>query len=329
MNIMYLCDDGYSWIAGVSMLSLLENNKHEGSIDIYVVSDHISDQNKKKLIELVKRYGRSIYFIEKPNLSSFIGKVEMHWWVENVFSRVFLGEVFKDYVDLKRLIYIDCDTLILGELSSLWNWELGGYICAGVREAMGYYHKKAIGLKREEEYFNAGMFLVDIEKWRNENIDQKAMRFIRKCHGKMEYADESVLNGVLKDRICVLPPKYNLTSLSIYLSVEEVNKYRKPYRHYSNDELQASLDDPRIIHFTSTFLDSRPWVVDSHHPYCEEWLKYKRMSPWYEKDLIHDTSKMSKRMASYALRLLSPKIRYSIAGFLHAYIKPLKYAIGN
>ena len=193
MDIMYLCDDAYVHIAGISIISLLENNKKADFINIYLVGDKISDANREKLIRTVERYNRNLIILNKPNLKVLIGcQVEMHWWIENVFSRVFLGEVFKDYPEVERIIYIDCDTLVVGSLKELWEIELGNDIAAGVLEAMGNLHKKAIGLKNSDPYFNAGVFLIDINKWRKFNYDQKASAFIKSMNGKMEYADESV-----------------------------------------------------------------------------------------------------------------------------------------
>ena len=96
MNVMYLSDDNYAYIAGISMMSLLENNKDAEYIHIFLVGDNISKENKKKLYETVNSKSRQLTIIDKPDIKSLIGcDVEMHWWVENVFSRVFLDEVFK------------------------------------------------------------------------------------------------------------------------------------------------------------------------------------------------------------------------------------------
>lgn len=326
MNVMYLCDNNYVYIAAVSIISLLENNKDMESIHIFIVGEEISKENKDKLNQTVDMYKRKVTILEKPNIKNLIGcKVEMHWWIENVFSRVFLGEVFKDYPNVNKLIYIDCDTLIVGGLSDLWEMNLEDNVAAGVLEAMGNLHKMAIGLKKQDPYFNAGMFLVNISKWRDENYDEKARDFIQKVNGKMEYADESVLNGIAATNMKIISPKYNLTSLSIYFNIDEVRIYRKPYFHYMEEEMKEALEDVRVVHFTSSYVDVRPWIEGSNHPYADRWMIIKNSSMWKNQLIKKDKQNIKKRIAKKCVKILPVKIRLWVTGFLHAYIKPLKY----
>ena len=298
MNVMYLCNDGYADIAGISILSLLDNNQMMDEINIFLVEDAISKENKEKLQEIVNNFNRIIVFIPKPNIKRLLGQsVELHWWIENVFSRVFLEEVFKDYQDVDKLLYIDCDTLIVGSLKDLWELKLGTYVGAGVCEAMGNLHKHAIGLKQDDKYFNAGVFLIDVNKWRERKLDLAAREFVTKVNGRMEYADESVLNGILSKDMMQLSPKYNMTSLLFYFSSNEVKKYRKSKINYSEEERQCALNDPRIIHFTSTYLDVRPWVEGCNHPYVERWRNYKEKSPWSNERIKEDTRSKKKKIA--------------------------------
>ena len=167
MNIMYLCDDSYAMIAGVSICSLLDNNLDIDEINIFLVVESISECNRKKLQQMVDSYDRKLFFIAKPNIKELLGcDLEMHWWIENVFSRVLLQEVLKDYPFVHRLIYIDCDTLIVDSIRDLWEMDIQDRIGAGVCEAMGNWHKKAIGLDKADHYFNAGVFLINIDQWR-------------------------------------------------------------------------------------------------------------------------------------------------------------------
>lgn len=328
MDIMYLFDNNYAYIAGISMLSLMDNNKDVDKITFYCVADNVTEDNLGKLRMIVNEFHREIVFIPKPNLKPLLGEnIELHWWVENVFSRVFLQEVFKDYSELERVLYIDCDTLVLGSLKELWDMRLEGFIGAGVCEAMGDLHKKAIGLDRSSYYFNAGMFLIDLKRWRECEIDQKASQFVKKHKGKLEYADESVLNGVLADQLMRIAPKFNITSLTIYFSEKELRKYRKSFYTHTEKERSEALSDPRIVHFTSTFLDNRPWVEHCHHPYRKKWDDYKEISPWRDVKSSKDNRSKMKKIARMLALKMPPAIRIETTGFVHAYIKPLRYLI--
>lgn len=329
MNVMYLCNDSYAMIAGVSIYSLLEHNLDVDEINIFLVTDDVLENSRKKLQSIVDAYNRKIYFIPKPDMKELIGcEVETHWWIDNVFSRVFLGEVLNEYAFVHRLIYIDCDTLIVGSIKDLWELDLCGNIGAGVCEAMGNLHKRAVGLSRKDYYFNAGMFLVDVDRWRLENKDNAAKKFIKDVKGKLEYADESVLNGILAKELLRLLPKYNLTSLSFYYTAKELRLYRKSYINYTEEERVESLKDARIIHFTSTYLDVRPWSGgECRHPYAHKWHEYKEKTPWKEQVFGNDNRSIIKKAVQKTAMLMPKKIRLLITGFVHAYIKPLKYIL--
>ena len=328
MNVMYLCNDSYAMIAGVSVYSLLDNNLDVDEINIFLVTEDIESDNLKKLQEIVELYHRNIFFIPKPDMADLLGgHVEMHWWIENVFSRIFLGEVLKCYESVHRLLYIDCDTLVVGSLGDLWEMDLQGRIGAGVCEAMGDLHKKAIGLSKDDNYFNAGMFLIDVDRWRLENRDEQAKEFIKCVRGRLEYADESVLNGILGKEMVRLSPKYNLTSLSFYFTADELIIYRKSYINYTEKERQDALGDARIVHFTSTYLDVRPWVEGCRHPYAERWREFKDKTPWKGQPLRKDNRNLKKRIVRKLVMCLPSGLRLHVTGIMHAYVKPLKYMI--
>lgn len=326
MNVMYQCDDKFAYIAGISILSLLENNRDVDDIHIYLVGDAISDVNKQKLFQTVNEYNREITILEKPCFDKIISfKLEAYGWIENVFSRVFLGEVFKSYPEVEKLIYIDSDTLVVGSLKDLWELNLEDRLAAGALEAMGNFHKYIIGLKASAPYYNSGVFLVNLDKWKEEGYDQKSNEFIAKSKGRLEYVDESVLNGIGSGKMEIISPKYNLTSLSIYFDIKEVTKYRKPKFHYTEEERQEALKDARIVHFTSTFMDVRPWVEGSRHPYAKVWKEYKSKSMWSDTPMQKDNRSKKKILSRKLAMMLPHDMRLACTGFIHAYIKPLKY----
>ena len=63
MEILYSSSDSYASLTGISILSLLENNKTDEEINIYIMDNCISEENKKKLRYVVESYGKNIYFV--------------------------------------------------------------------------------------------------------------------------------------------------------------------------------------------------------------------------------------------------------------------------
>ena len=72
MNVMYLCNENYAMIAGVSICSLLDHNLDIDEINIFLVSDDIVEDSCKKLQNIVNSYNRKLFFIPKPDMKKLI-----------------------------------------------------------------------------------------------------------------------------------------------------------------------------------------------------------------------------------------------------------------
>ena len=66
MNIVYSSSDSYAPIAGVSIMSLLHNNTDADEINIYMIDNNISDENKKRFENMVDKFGRKYCFYSPP-----------------------------------------------------------------------------------------------------------------------------------------------------------------------------------------------------------------------------------------------------------------------
>ena len=64
LNVMYLTDNNYVVFAGVSIISLFENNKDIENINVYVIDDSISEKNKKIYLDIANKYKRNIIFLD-------------------------------------------------------------------------------------------------------------------------------------------------------------------------------------------------------------------------------------------------------------------------
>ncbi len=331
MNIMYATDDNYAEICGVSLESLLENNKAVEDIMIFIVVDGVSQRNAEKLKRTAEKYDRKIVFIPKPDIRKLTGTDLLTLrWSDSAFSRLYLDLVFKDYPDVKKLLYLDCDTMILDILEPLWNIDISNCLGAAVLECMGDWHKKIVGSKATDHFFNSGVMLLNVEEWKKERVGQRCTDFIKARKGKIEYVDQGVINGVLVRELKVVDsPRYNLTALSWDFTYEEMQIYRKPHHGYSKSSWEEAKKNPAIIHFTTSFLSTRPWFEGSRTPWTGEWRKYRENSEWKD-----EPSRIMKDRASHdrIIRMfnkLPRKMAVGIAGMLHAYAKPAVFALKN
>ena len=70
MDILYSSSDSYAFLTGISMLSLLENNKKCQEIHIYIMDNAISKDNKEKLKQIAADYSRDLLFIPMPDMKN-------------------------------------------------------------------------------------------------------------------------------------------------------------------------------------------------------------------------------------------------------------------
>lgn len=325
MNIMYAADDNYAEIMGVSILSLLEHNKNE-KIHFYIIEDEITKENIKKIENMIVFYQAEVTFLKKPDIRGKLGvELKTLRWSDSAYSRLFLKELFQKRDEVQRILYLDCDTLIVDSLEELWNINLDGYLGAAVLECMSNMHKWIIGAKAKDNYINTGVLVIDVNKWINNNVEEKAIEFIKRYKGNTEYVDQGVLNGFLSNYFRLMHPRFNLTALAYDFTYEEMQVYRKPHFGYQKNEWEYAIEHPVVIHFTTSFLSVRPWYSGSTHPYAMEWEKAHDKSPW-KGNGWRKLEKQNKKIRKITLYHSLPRgVAINVAGVLHAWIKPLWY----
>lgn len=323
MNIVYASDDNFAEFLGISMISLFENNTECDNITIYILDDGIGDDNKEKLNSIGEKYNRKVIFMPVPNLHELAG-VEIHTnsrWSLSTFSRLFLEKILPETVE--QVIYLDCDILVMDSLEKLFDMDLKGYCCGAVFDCISDGHKANVGLNLDDNYFNSGVMLISLKNWRKENLFMQFTDFINRYNGNTPYVDQGVINGVISRKIKPIDVKYNCYTVLFDFSYEDMLKYRKPSKYYSEQEVSEAKKNPAIVHFTTSFLSLRPWVEGCKHPYAATWIKYKKMSPWVDVPMRKDNRSAKKKLAVKIYSMLPKKIAVNLAGLLHANVIPI------
>lgn len=279
LNVLYSSDDNYAQHMGVSIYSLLESNRDFKAIQIFVIDNEISAENQKKLLQMTESFDNAklilIPFEEWKNKL----KLNMKWNISiSSYARLFVASMLP--MDVNRICYLDCDMIIFDSLLDLWQTDLQGNILGAVQDSIGNTTKAAVGMKPEEKYFNAGMLLIDLNKWREKNIETACMDFISLHNGQVVHHDQGVLNGVLKDNVFILPLKYNIMTIHYIFKLEKTMKYfGESARFYSENDIETAKDNPAILHFTPSFT-SRPWIKSCAHPLKNIYWDKLRQTPW-------------------------------------------------
>ena len=208
--------------AAVAITSLLDVSKERCDYNIYCVVDKgVSDKDKSMLCDFVKNSSSSLTFLDANNdfENSYVG-----YWVPAIYNRLMLPKLLPD---IKEIIYADVDGVFCDDLAAAANIDLKDNLIAGVIDCKSH-------IKGIKSYINSGFLIMNLAQIRKEKIYEKWIEVSRQ--GPFKLPDQDVLNIVCKDRILLLPLKYNLVPGKIGYSEEELHdrKYHAVFLHYAN-----------------------------------------------------------------------------------------------
>lgn len=321
-HVVYASDDKFAEILGVSLVSLYENSKDMDDVVVYVLDSDIIDENKQKLVSVCRLYGRSdIAFIPGKNISE---KLSMDVAVDrgslSQYARLFVSSDLP--TDLNRVLYLDCDIIINKSIKELWNLDLQGKTIGALMDAFSKYYRANIDLQENDIMFNSGVMLIDLEKWREQSIEDRLLKFIVSKNGKIQQGDQGALNHVLSHDTYCFEPRFNSVTIFYDFTYKEMLIYRRPPKFYTEVEVREAVENPSIIHFTTSFLSKRAWMKGCKHYYVDEWLKYKKISPWSDEQLWDDNRPWCKRIGANIITKIPRGMAVGIAGFMQVYVRP-------
>lgn len=303
LRVAFATDNGYVNLAGISMVSLFQNNREFEKITVYILDNGISEQGKNQLSEIAIRFNRQIFFIDCRAIGEWLGNdvMEMFRTEETnvpiiAYARIFLPKLLDDCIE--KILYLDVDSIIVGSYMELWNTNIDQYAALGVLDNVSSEARKKVGLPETFGYINSGVLLMNLNYLRTMCFVEMAKEFILRYHGRVYHHDQGIINGVLKDKIGILPPQYNM--LSFFFEKNSAEKIRRMYNlpeFYSEQEYEYAKEHPVFIHFTEGNLQ-RPWVENCKHPLKSEWEKYRDQTVW-------KFDPLKKDQRSFKLKLLA------------------------
>lgn len=275
--IFFATDDNYLPYLAVTLQSMYENSSRDYDYKMYVLHSGVRDEYYNKIME----YSKPHFEIEFVDVTERLKEIAEHLHMRDYYTcttyfRVFIASMFPQY---DKALYLDCDTVILGDISALYHYDLGnnligGAPCEGVNsfEVYKQYVRDLDGVNTET-FFNAGVILMNLKAFREEGFYEQFADLLRKYKFRL-IQDEDYLNVICQERILQLPRAWNKFPVSM-------------------DKLER--EDLRIVHYGLTW---KPWKY-SDIPYGEYFWEYAKKTKFYdeilnvletytEKDVAHD-----------------------------------------
>lgn len=281
LNVLFASDNNYTPFLSIAIVSLLKNNQNEfNEINIFILDDGISEKNKENIQNLIKHFDCTVTFIKTKSLNELdinIMTIERNLNISSLttYSRLFVSDLLPENID--KILYLDCDALIVGSLKTFWDEEIDDYYCAGVLDCINTTIKREFGFSDDETYINAGVLLINLKKWREEDVEVEFIDFMAKNQHKFYQHDQGIINNVFKDKIKVVNPKYNL---QIHFQTFDYDLSRKfncmETDYYSREIVEEAQKYPVFLHFCGSEY-FRPWY-NAEHPYAKLFRKYAELS---------------------------------------------------
>lgn len=324
MNVVYSSSDSYAPVAGVSLLSLFESNQSAEELNVFIIDNGISKENKDKFIETCNKFNRNITFIPIANIEKIAGtSINTGRWNISTFARLFYATLLPENVE--KVIHIDCDTMVMTSLEHLWNIDMTDKIVAGALECIGDNYKTEIGLAKDDIYINAGNIILNLKKIREDNTEELFKKFLREHH-HLSFVDQPVLNACVKNsEKLIVPLNFNAYSIIYYLKYNNLKKAKRVSHYYSQAEVKDAAENPWIVHFTTCFMDgTRPWIENNAHPMLKKYLEFRYQSEWKDEPLWSDTRSTAKKAVGKMFNILPQGFVSYAIGFVHNVIIPFK-----
>ena len=206
-------DDGYIPFLGVALKSVIENSSKGNKYEIKILYTKVSEENKNK----IKAYETENVSIEFVDLSSKLHEIEDKLYTRNYFSnttyfRLFIPELYPEY---DKAVYIDSDTVTLADIADLYNTDMGDNLIAGIPDGavqvipvFQEYVEKVVGVIDYNNYFNAGIIVMNLKALREYKFQEKFLYMLGKI--KFEVAqDQDYMNRLCKGRVKLLGFEWN------------------------------------------------------------------------------------------------------------------------
>lgn len=296
MIIACSCDNGYAVHCGTMLTSVLENNKNH-EIEIYILTDFIDEENRRKFDALSEQYCQEIHIVDiDMNLFKdlpYMGDADNNSLA--AYYRLLIPQVVPDSVE--KILYLDCDIIVRDNFYELWSIDLDGFAFAAAEDAFIQIDEftKRLCYPLSDSYYNSGVLLYNLTYLREMQFGTRIEYYCQNFSERIVLYDQDIINAIYHGKIKRIPVKWNVMDSFLF---------REPWINPAyKEELENALVKPYIIHYTGAL---KPWFKECHNPYKEEYWSYRVLSPWKEGKAVYKHK---------CLAAINIEIRYLIKKF--------------
>jgi lipopolysaccharide biosynthesis glycosyltransferase len=249
MLIVLAANETYAMPLATTLRSITETNPRSWPLEFWILHDGISETTQKKVLYSLPEKSASIVWVPvEMNLFTSFSPGARDYITKIVYARLLIPQLFP--ASLAKVLYLDADLLVLEDLRELWQTDLGGaalgavpdfslhtsFLNRGFDPELG--RSRYGGLPPVRAYFNSGVLLIDLARWREEKISEKAFAYLE-ANPHSPHMDQDALNFTADKKWAALDPRWNIQN------------------HYAR---LSDGDRKGILHFVT---GAKPWLARS------------------------------------------------------------------
>ena len=335
ITLVIASDDNFVPHLAALIESIKDTTTETRELQIFVLDGGILAKNKgllQKQFQLNLKHQGSLYFVDCAHLYKDVG-VHMHFST-STFYRIDIGNILPQH---RKAIYIDCDTIVQCDLAQLWDLDLDGFAVAAapdlimknfvknrtpaMKEASGQpagdYLQNYLKLgQRTDDYFQAGIIVFDLERYRNLKISGAALNELK--NKKYWFLDQDVLNKYLVGHVKFLDTSWNCVNMTM----DVLGGLNAEWAAKAAEDFNA----PKVVHYAG--FEAKPWN-NPRAPWSEIYWHYLRRTYWYEIVALRfpptsDTGHLIHKGPSYRFmravwRSLPNPLKVQLTGAMHRF----------
>ena len=259
--IFFAVDDVYSPFLAVTLQSLTENASKNYYYSIKILYTNMQEENKKKLA----KYESENVKIEFVDLNYYIQKIQdklytRDYYTNTTYFRLFIPSLYPQY---DKAIYLDGDIVVLGDISELYNINMGDNLIAAAPDdviqntkVFQEYAEKVVGVADYRNYFNAGVLLMNLDELRKFDFLDKFLYLLETVKFSVAQ-DQDYLNRLCKGRTKIISVAWDRMPM--------------PTDKILDDEI-------KLIHYNLAY---KPWHFDNVL-YKEHFWKYAEKTEYID-----------------------------------------------
>lgn len=305
IDIVVCSDNNYIQHCMGMLCSLYEHNKENHIILHFLRNGELTEKNESFITDITKRYGHEVrfYSVDETPLEGVQFRKKRPLTMA-AYYRLLLPDILSH---LDKVLYLDCDMTIMGDISELFELELDKYALAACLDDMPHdnQHRLQLHMQVGERTFNTGMMMCNLKYWRDHGSVGRMIEYAKRPKKQILLHDQDVFNYEFKGQWFLLPPKWNRLSHRSQC----IN-----YWGYQQFDREEYLNAPKIVHH---FV--KPWF-DVYKPGKSLYLKYVRLSGFEPIVLKHVS--ISERMKVYGTNIM-----YFFKRYINPYVPNIIYLL--